>query len=267
MSVRSLSVRSVLGAARRRVQLSLQRRPARLRNGDPIVSFTFDDFPRTAYTAGGRILEQFGVRGTFYAAYGLRNTANESGEQFRAEDVELLLEKGHELGSHTFGHVSCRALSRAAFCEDVTKGNQAIAGASGVDAPNFAYPFGHMTVQTKRALGSGVASARSNVPGFNGPEIDLNMLLANRLYGGIDQARRMEELIAENAKRKTWLIFYTHDVQPNPSPYGCTPALFEATVACAVRHGCRILTVQKTLEYAEVQDGKAKGHVRRPVSA
>jgi peptidoglycan/xylan/chitin deacetylase (PgdA/CDA1 family) len=262
-----MSVRSVLGAVRRRVQLSLHRRLARLRTGDAIVSFTFDDFPRTAYTAGGRMLEQFGVRGTFYAAYGLMNTSNESGEQFCADDIESLLDKGHELGSHTFGHVSCRALSRAAFCEDVTKGNQAIAGASGVGTPSFAYPFGHMTVRTKRALTASVASARSNVPGLNGPEIDLNMLLANRLYGGIDQAKHVEELIAENAKRKTWLIFYTHDVQPNPSPYGCTPALFQTAVACAVRHGCRILTVQETLEYAEVQGGKAKGHVRRPVSA
>jgi len=112
-----------------------------------------------------------------------------------------------------------------------------------------------------------VASARSSVAGFNGPEVDLNMLRANRLYGNLDQAQRVAALIAENVKRKSWLIFYTHDVQPNPSAFGCTPALFELAVASAVRGGCRILTVREALEHAEAQNGKPKGHVRRPVSA
>ena len=30
-----------------------------------VVSFTFDDFPRTALEIGGRILEDAGVRGTY----------------------------------------------------------------------------------------------------------------------------------------------------------------------------------------------------------
>jgi peptidoglycan/xylan/chitin deacetylase (PgdA/CDA1 family) len=262
-----VSLRSVLGAARRGVLSSVQRRVARLRNDDPIVSFSFDDFPRTAYTAGGRILEQFGARGTFYAAFGLMNTANESGELFRAGDVDSLLDKGHELGSHTFGHLSCRKVSRAAFCEDVVKGNEAIAEVSGLETVNFAYPFGHMTLQTKRALAASVSSARSNIPGFNGPEVDLNMLRANRLYGNLDQAKQVEKLIAENVKRKSWLIFYTHDVQPNPSAFGCTPALLELALTFAARTGCRILTVQEALEFAEDQNGNPKGHVRRLVSA
>lgn len=265
------TVRSVLGAARRCMLLSLHRRPALLKNREAIVSFSFDDFPRTAYSAGGFILEQFGARGTFYTACGLMNTANESGEQFRAADLDSLLERGHELASHTFGHVSCRALSGAAFCEDVEKGSQAVQEIAGVAAANFAYPFGHVTLETKRALAMSVTSARSIVPGFNGPEIDLNLLRANSLYGDVDGAgqaeTRMETLIAENAKRKSWLIFYTHDVQPNPSAYGCTPALFERAVECAVRSGSRILTVQKALEFAGVQNGNPKGHAPRRVVA
>ncbi|MCB8835211.1 polysaccharide deacetylase family protein, partial [Escherichia coli] len=34
----------------------------------PVVSFTFDDVPDTALTNGARILEDHGVRGTFYIA-------------------------------------------------------------------------------------------------------------------------------------------------------------------------------------------------------
>ena len=244
----------------------MYRRTAGLRNHGPIVSFTFDDFPRTAYSEGGSILERFGARGTYYAAFGLMNTSNELGEQFRTQDIDSLLEKGHELASHTFNHISARAVSCAAFCEDVKNGGKAIEEASGVASANFAYPFGHFTLQTKRALAS-LTSARSIVSGFNGPEIDLNLLRANSLYGNLDAAGRVEELVAENAKRNTWLIFYTHDVRPDPSAFGCTPGLLEMAVSCAARSGSRIRTVQQALQEAGVQNGNPEGQARRAIHA
>jgi peptidoglycan/xylan/chitin deacetylase (PgdA/CDA1 family) len=262
----SLSIRSILGAARRGVLCSLYRRPARLRNREPIVSFTFDDFPRTAYLVGGSILERYGARGTYYAAGGLMNTRNQLGEQFRAEDVDSLLEQGHELASHTFGHSSCRSVSCEEFCEDVKKGSEAVEDLSGMPSGNFAYPFGHVTLPAKRALAASLASARGVFPGCNGPEVDLNLLRANSLYGDLDGAREIEELIAENVQRNSWLIFYTHDVQAKPSAFGCTPALFEAAVSHAACSGCRILTVQEALEESGVQNGNPKGHVRERAS-
>src|SRR5262245_55669942 len=45
-------------------------KPFRMRNDRPLVSFTFDDVPDSAYTNGARILEDFGARGTFYVAAG-----------------------------------------------------------------------------------------------------------------------------------------------------------------------------------------------------
>jgi|HubBroStandDraft_6_1064221.scaffolds.fasta_scaffold00055_26 peptidoglycan/xylan/chitin deacetylase (PgdA/CDA1 family) len=248
-----MSVRSGLGAARRRVLCSLYRRTVPLGDGGPIVSFSFDDFPRTALSAGGAILEQVGARGTYYAAIGLMNTSNELGEQFRSGDLDSLLEKGHELASHTFNHISCRSVSGAEFREDVAKGRKAIEEVAGVESANFAYPFGHVTLQAKRTLGLDLGSARSIVPGFNGPEIDLNLLRANSLYGDLDEAGRAEELILENMERKNWLIFYTHDVRSKPSAFGCTPALLEAAVSCAVRRGCRILTVREALAEVGVE--------------
>lgn len=262
-----MSVRSGLGAARRRVLCSLYRRTVSLGNRGPIVTFSFDDFPRTAYSVGGAILEQFEARGTYYTAAGLMNTSDELGDQFRSEDLDSLLEKGHELASHTYNHVSSRAVSCATFLEDVQKGRNAIKQFAGINSTNFAYPFGDVTLQTKRNLRLGLASARSIFPGVNGPEVDLNLLRANSLYGDLDRAARAAELIRENAKRKSWLIFYTHDVRPNPSPFGCTPRLFEATVSCAVRSGCRILTVQEALSEIGVQNGNPKGQARQYVPA
>jgi peptidoglycan/xylan/chitin deacetylase (PgdA/CDA1 family) len=248
-----VSVRSGLGAVRRRMLCSLGRRTVPLGNRGPIISFTFDDFPRTAYTIGGSILEQSGARGTFYAAYGLMNTSNELGEQFCADDLHSLLGKGHELATHTYSHISCRSASCGAFCEDAERGRKAIEEVSGAPAGNFAYPFGHVNLRAKRVVGTRMASARGIFPGFNGPEIDLNLLQANALYGDLDGSSQAEHLILQNAKERGWLIFYTHDVRNGPSPYGCTPALFEFAVSVAARSGSRILTVQQAL--AEDESG------------
>jgi peptidoglycan/xylan/chitin deacetylase (PgdA/CDA1 family) len=245
---------------------ALYRRPVPLENPEPIVSFTFDDFPRTAYSAGGPILEQFNARGTFYCSYGLMNTCNELGEHFCADDLDSLLDSGHELASHTYSHISSRSLSAAAFREDVEKGRRAVEKVTGTESSNFAYPFGHVTLRAKQSLGTSVTSARSVIPGFNGPEIDLNLLRGNSLYGNLDAAGQVEELIAENASRGTWLIFYTHDVRPNPSPFGCTPGLLESAVSCAAQIGCRILTVREALLEAGIGGVEAKGQARQCAS-
>jgi peptidoglycan/xylan/chitin deacetylase (PgdA/CDA1 family) len=248
-----VSLRSGLGVVRQELLCSLHRRSVSLENRGSIVSFTFDDFPRSAASAGAAILEQFGVRGTYYTAMGLMNSSNELGEQFRREDLASLVGKGHELASHTFSHLSCRSVPLSEFRNDVEKGRRAIESASGADSGNFAYPFGHVSLRAKRTLGPFLASSRSVIPGLNGPEIDLNLLRANRLYGDLAASRGVEDLISQNLKQGAWLIFYTHDVRPDPSAYGCTPALLEFAVSAALGSGSRILTVQQAV--AEVKLG------------
>src|SRR5437660_1249248 len=106
-----MTLRSLLSVANRRMLSSLHRRSVPLGNRGPIVSFGFDDFPRSAYLVAGRILEAHGARGTYYTAAGLMNTANGLGDLCLVEDLNSLLEKGHELGTQTFQHSSCRAVS------------------------------------------------------------------------------------------------------------------------------------------------------------
>jgi peptidoglycan/xylan/chitin deacetylase (PgdA/CDA1 family) len=243
----NVSLISQLKSLRRSLLCALYRRTAALGDHGPIVSFTFDDFPRTASSTGGAILEAYGARGTYYVTAGLMNVSNELGELFVADDLPSLLEKGHELGSQTFRHSSGRSVSLAAFRNDVQDGIKALERLVGYNSTNFAYPYGHATLRSKKALSAVLASARSVIPGFNGPEIDLNLLLAHRLYGDVEMSHQVEDLIVQNEKQRTWLIFYTHDVRPNHSEYGCTPALLEFAVSRAAKSGNRILTVEQAL--------------------
>jgi peptidoglycan/xylan/chitin deacetylase (PgdA/CDA1 family) len=248
-----MSMRSLLGRIRRKSLELANKRTVSLGSCGPIVSFTFDDFPRSALLTGGAILERFGAHGTYYVTPSLMNTTGELGELFRENDLTELMQNGHEVGSHTFSHSSCRSLSVVDFLQEVRKSVQTIQEMTGRRPENFAYPFGHVTVGAKKALENELTSARGIFPGLNGPEIDLNLLRANSLYGNMQHAAKVKKLVLENKERKGWLIFYTHDVRPNPSEYGSEPALLEWAVSCARESGARILTIQEAL--SEVHPG------------
>jgi peptidoglycan/xylan/chitin deacetylase (PgdA/CDA1 family) len=244
-----MSLRSTLGTVRRTWLSSCHRRTVALENSVPFVSFTFDDFPRSAYTTGGAILRNLGIRGTYYVAMGLVNTSNDLGDQFRIEDLHAAAAEGHELATHTFSHHSSRRVSLGAFQEDVRKGRSAVREIAGLGvSQNFAYPYGEATLAAKQALGKEMMSCRGIYGGWNGPVVDLNLLKANSLYGNIDRLKTMERMILENEKRKGWLIFYTHDVRQNPSAYGCTPELLESAGRVA-RSGATILPVAEVLQH------------------
>ena len=62
----------------------------------PLISFTFDDFPLSAATAGADILERYGARGTFYASGSLcgpsvGGSAGSECSPCRAPSPELVL--------------------------------------------------------------------------------------------------------------------------------------------------------------------------------
>jgi len=243
-----MTLRSQLGKARARVLSGLYRRTVPLRGVGPVVSFAFDDFPRTALTTGAAILEEFGARATYYVAMGLMDSTNELGEQFHCADLQTLVSRGHEVGLHGYEHISARRTPLEAFVRDLARCEDAIRACMSAGASrNFAYPYGEATLPAKRRVGASMTSCRGTIPGFNGPEVDLNLLHATPLYGGEDRLERARQLILENTKRRSWLIFYSHDVRETPSPFGCTPALLRETVACAASQGGQVLTVGEVI--------------------
>lgn len=224
---------------RRIVQLTLQ---------GPVVTFCFDDFPRTALTCGGDILSRSLCHGTYYASAGLINTTTALGEQFRKEDLADLLKEGHELASHTFHHTSCRSVPFEEFVRDVYDGCKALEDMIGsAVSRNFAYPYGDVTLNSKRTLTS-MRSCRGIYPGMNGPAVDLSLLKAYPLYGGTDQLQKIEQTVLAAAKSNCWLIFYTHDVRRGPSRFGCTPDLLESTLSFVLDRGVQVRSVQEVLE-------------------
>lgn len=248
-----MDARSFFSSVRRDLFSSLYQRKVTLINSAPIASFTFDDFPRSALTVGGSIMRDFGVRGTYYVALGLMNTENALGEQFRLDDLHSLVAVGHELATHTFNHLSSRNTPVRTFVEDVRRGYTAINELEPLrPTSNFAYPYGNVTLRAKRTIGKELRSCRGIYPGINGPSVDLNLLRANSLYGDSSHLGCVSRLIDMAVDQKGWLIFYTHDVRPKPSPYGCTPGLLESAIRMLLSRGVRVLPVENALSELEV---------------
>jgi peptidoglycan/xylan/chitin deacetylase (PgdA/CDA1 family) len=228
-----MMLRELLNRAELRLMRQARRR---LRRDGGIVSFTFDDFPRSALAVGGRILAERGLAGTFYTAMGIRGTATEIGSIFEDEDLDRALAEGHELACHTYSHLDCAAVRADELHADLTRNAEALVARTGGLVPaSFAYPYGRLSPVAKRAVIGRFDTARGVRSGINAGDIDLGELRANRLYAASFDSSHLAALIAENCRRGGWLIFYTHDVAASPSPFGCTPQQFEWVVDCAAR--------------------------------
>ncbi len=203
-----------------------------------VVSFTFDDFPKTALAIGGEILERHGVRGTYYTALDLANTTGSLGPMFDNRDVRAAHKRGHEIACHTFRHLDCGRTDVDTLLKDIADNDAGLRALTGGSVPvNFAFPFGGISISAKRALAHRFQSCRGIGCGVNAGTADFADLRANHVYDADDGDESFRQLIDRGRASDGWTIFYTHDVAPRPSPFGCTPARLEAVVAYAAATG------------------------------
>jgi peptidoglycan/xylan/chitin deacetylase (PgdA/CDA1 family) len=225
--------------------------PHRLRSDGPMVSFTFDDVPKSAATTGAQLLREYGARGTYYVAGGLVDQWSGHWAGLATDDIVRLHHEGHEIACHTFSHPRTTDLNAAAIAAEIEKNRRYLMALDpSIRIENFAYPFGIASVTHKRQLRKIFRSSRGILPGINSGTVDLQFLRAMPLTeehidrDGIDRA--FDEAVATNG----WLIFYSHDVEDTPSPYGCSPRLLRHALDAAARRNVPALSVAGALQRA-----------------
>jgi len=242
-------LRRIEGFCQRAATRSFFKRPVTVDLRKPIITFTFDDFPRSALLTGGAILEQFGLRGTYYASFGLMGRTAPTGEIFVPEDLSALVARGHELGCHTFAHCHSWDTKTKEFERSLFENRVALETLlPGAVFRTFSYPISPPRPHTKRMVGQRFACARGGGQTFNVGTTDLNYLRAYFLEKTRHDRNAIKSLIEQNRAACGWLIFATHDVCHAPTPYGCTPDFFEDIVECSVRSGARIVPVAEALD-------------------
>ncbi len=223
----------------------------RLQNDEPIVSFTFDDFPRSALTVGGAILRERGFAGTYYTSLGLMGKRTSTGEMFLREDLDELARQDHEAACHTFDHYDTWNTEPAEFEASIVRNQQAAKTLlPRVRFTGFSYPISWPRPDTKRRVASHYDCARGCGQTFNAGVTDLNYLKAFFIEQSRENVDAIRRVIDANARSRGWLIFATHDVCDSPTRFGCTATLFEEVVNYSAKSGAVVLPVHAALEKA-----------------
>jgi glycosyltransferase involved in cell wall biosynthesis len=237
------------GYYQRKVASLAFRRPFLITSQRPLISFTFDDFPRSALLAGGAILNRFGLAGTYYASLGLAGKETATGQVFFSDDLTTLFEQGHELGCHTFSHCDSWNADAGTFENSIIENRTALSElCPGAEFESFAYPISLPRPQTKARIADYFLCCRGGGQTFNVGKVDLNQLSSYFLEKSRGEFQTVKNLIDRNRQACGWLIFATHDISDTPTPFGCTPEFFERVVQYAVSSSANILPVVQAME-------------------
>lgn len=230
------------GKLRRRLVRLAHRRPLANAPDRPMISFSFDDAPASAAMSGAKVLEDRGLRGTYYVSAGLAGGEGPMGRFATDADYRRLASAGHELACHTYSHLDCGQASAEAVRSEADRNCQALTAYGAGALRNFAYPYGDVAAPAKRVLGGRYSVLRALHHGVIERAADLNQAPAVGIEGpeGEATARRWMETAR---RRSAWLILYTHDVTPSPSPWGCTPDALARLADEAVKSGFAVVTV------------------------
>jgi peptidoglycan/xylan/chitin deacetylase (PgdA/CDA1 family) len=186
------------------------------------VSLTFDDARTSQPNGGAAVLDQYGVKGTFFIVPG---TANES-----LEGWKKVVASGHEIGNHSLIHPCTGNFpwSRSKALEDYTlermrkeliEANKYIETLLGVKSEVFAYPCGQTFVGRGRdtksyvpvvaelfLLGRGWLGEGPNDPAF----CDFAQLTGMEMDGKDFDA--ILPLIENAKKDQQWLVLAGHEM-------------------------------------------------------
>jgi peptidoglycan/xylan/chitin deacetylase (PgdA/CDA1 family) len=238
-------------AARRRFVRGIKMHSFDGRLVEPVISFSFDDFPRSALAKGGRMLREAGWTGTYYTAGAFCGRIVDGIEYFSRDDLIQVDRDGHEIGCHTFNHMSLRPLSEpeilddlrcnAAFIRDILPGHT---------FSSFAYPFGELRLRNKGLLGKQFPTCRGVGGGLNVGRMDFAQLRSVLLKPGSFEELRIESWLERAVASKGWLIFFTHDISDRPSPYGCFTSVFAKIIESINKRGIKVLSVKNAAELA-----------------
>jgi len=210
------------------------------------------------------LLEERQWAGTYYASLGLIGQEAPTGRIFDLERLHAVKARGHEIGCHTFSHCHAWETRPEVFEASIRRNAQALAEViPGATFQSHAYPIGTPRPETKRRAGKYFASCRGGGQTFNVGPADLNNLAAFFIEKSRDNLRVISELVQRNAQAGGWLIFATHDVADDPTPYGCTPAVFEKVLNFAADTRATVLTVERGLEKVTRKEVLSDHHERQ----
>ncbi len=249
----AFSLHRFQSAYARRMAKWFGRRPVSLPNSEPIISFTFDDFPASALSVGGTILRGRGIAATYYTSLGLMGQTTPTGQIFQRDDLAAIREQGHDVGCHTFDHFPAWETPTATYIQSVERNHAALDRVfPGPRLDTHSYPISYPRPGTKRRLQHRFRACRGGGQCVNSGQMDLNYVSSFFLEQSHDDMAAIDRVIENVLVSRGWLIFSTHDISQNRTRFGCTPLFFENVVRKACDSGAKLLSIPAALDLLRV---------------
>lgn len=128
------------------------------RDADNVVCVTFDDGYLDNYEVALPVLEQLGIKATFFVATGFLNgrmpTSVGEVPMMTSDHVRELANLGHEIGAHTKSHLRLTTIPLEAARREVAMSKEYLESLLGREVVSFAYPRGAFDEQVKTLVDS-----------------------------------------------------------------------------------------------------------------
>jgi peptidoglycan/xylan/chitin deacetylase (PgdA/CDA1 family) len=208
-----------------------------------LLSLTFDDGRMSQYSAGWPVLQQYGMKATFY----IISSGLSGGWFMTPNEIQSLYTAGNEIGSHTVSHPYLTQLSSNQRTTELSQSQIDLQNIIGVPVKNFASPYGDYTESVVSQIHTYYRSHRTTNLGYNAKSnFNPDYLLIQHITPTVTAAD-VSAWIQEAQQRKAWLVIMHHSIEANPDADSTTPELFGSQMSAIYTSGIPVVTVESAL--------------------
>lgn len=148
------------------------------------VAITFDDGYRDNITDAAPILEKMGFRATFFVTVsyigGIKTNPKRTWQRWECMDwldLKELIKRGHDIGSHSYHHISLTKFNRETQREEIRSSKDILRSYLKKEINFYSYPYGSFDEESAGlAKEEGYAAACTTEPGINNKSANLYRL-------------------------------------------------------------------------------------------
>jgi hypothetical protein len=175
------------------------------------VSFTYDDGDISNWTVLKPILDEYGIRASFYAVTDYQEWPKEYA--MSADNLLTLDAEGHDIQSHTAGHEDLTAITPEELAYQLGH-SKAYLESIGLTVDILTLPFGRYNDDViQAAKDAGYSAVFTTLFGFNGKSnLDAPWRIM-RLDAAMFTSEEIKNWMDLAAQEKLWLVLYYHAVE------------------------------------------------------
>lgn len=207
-----------------------------------LVSLTFDDAWRSIYTNGKPLLDQKGYKSTQYLLSGVTTYP----DYMTLAMMKSFRDGGHEIASHTVDHFDLTTLSNSELMAQLNNSKQWFQANLGVEAKNFATPYGAYNSTVLNAIKQVYASHRGVEDGYNSRDnLDIYDIKVQNLVSSTT-ITEFNSWLSQAKANKSWLVLVYHQIGAS-GEYNTPSSSFASQLNAVQASGLSVVTVQQAL--------------------